>query len=108
MIQSELPSASSLVSPHAVMPWPPRIVPIACGFSALIAGDVEAQLEAGASPRHPHHRVAEDLRRQLFAVGGGGDGDTGVRVQVIDVRRVHQSVHGGVDRRRRSPLPCRV
>ena len=37
MISSEFASDSSLVSPHAVIPWPPRTTPIACGFSALIA-----------------------------------------------------------------------
>ncbi len=36
IIHREFASASSEVSPHAVMPWPPRIVPMACGFSALI------------------------------------------------------------------------
>ena len=36
MISSELASDSSDVSPHAVMPWPPRTQPIACGLSALI------------------------------------------------------------------------
>ena len=37
MIQSEFASASSDVSPHAVMPCPPRMQPIASGFAALIA-----------------------------------------------------------------------
>ena len=37
MIQSELASASSLVSPQAVMPWPPSTVPTACGLAALMA-----------------------------------------------------------------------
>ena len=37
MISSEFASASSDVSPHAVMPCPPRMTPMACGFSALIA-----------------------------------------------------------------------
>ena len=37
MIHSELASDSSDVSPHAVMPCPPRMQPMACGFSALIA-----------------------------------------------------------------------
>jgi hypothetical protein len=34
MIHSELRSASSLVSPQAVMPCPPRMQPTACGFFA--------------------------------------------------------------------------
>ncbi|MCY1239025.1 hypothetical protein D9M72_517950 [compost metagenome] len=37
MIHSELASASSLVAPQAVMPWPPRMVPTACGLASLIA-----------------------------------------------------------------------
>ncbi len=60
--------------------------------------DVQTQLEAGTTPRHPHHLVAEDLRRQFLAVGGGGDRDPGIGVQVVDVRGIHESVHRGVDR----------
>ncbi len=37
MIVSEFASHSSLVSPHAVMPWPPRMQPIAGGLARLIA-----------------------------------------------------------------------
>ncbi len=37
MILTELASHSSLVAPHAVMPCPPRMQPIACGFWSLIA-----------------------------------------------------------------------
>ena len=37
MIQSELASASADVSPQAVMPWPPRMQPIASGCCSLIA-----------------------------------------------------------------------
>ena len=37
MIQSEFFSDSSEVSPHAVMPWPPRMQPTACGLASLIA-----------------------------------------------------------------------
>ncbi len=37
MIQREFFSASALVAPHAVMPWPPRMHPIASGFFSLIA-----------------------------------------------------------------------
>ena len=32
MIQREFFSASALVAPHAVMPWPPRMQPTASGF----------------------------------------------------------------------------
>ncbi len=34
MIHRLLVSASSLVSPHAVIPWPPRKQPTACGLRA--------------------------------------------------------------------------
>ncbi len=37
MIHSELASASSLVSPQAVIPWPPRTQPTASGFARLIS-----------------------------------------------------------------------
>ena len=70
----------------------------------LDLGDVEAELEARTAPRHPHDLVAEDLLGQLLAVGRGRDRDAGVRVQVVDVRRVDEAVHGGVDRRRGTAL----
>ena len=35
MISSEFASHASLVSPQAVMPWPPRMTPIACGIGLL-------------------------------------------------------------------------
>jgi hypothetical protein len=37
MISSEFASHCSLVSPQAVMPWPPRTTPIACGFFSLMS-----------------------------------------------------------------------
>ena len=70
----------------------------------LDRGDVEAELEAGPAPRHPHDLLAEDLLGQRLAVGGGRDRDAGVGVQVVDVRGVHEPVHRGVDRRRRAAL----
>jgi hypothetical protein len=48
--------------------------------------------------------VAEAGLGQVLAVGGGGEGDPGVGVQVVDVGGVHQAVHRGVDRRRRPAL----
>ena len=64
----------------------------------LDRGDVQAQLETGAPPRHPRHLVPEDPRGQRFAVGGRGDRDPRVRVEVVHVGGVHQPMHGGVDR----------
>ena len=37
MISRLLASDSSLVAPQAVIPWPPRMQPIACGFFSAIA-----------------------------------------------------------------------
>ena len=104
MIHSEFASASSLVAPHAVMPCPPRITPTACGLVVVDRGDVEAELEAGAAPRHPDDLVAEDVLGEPLAVGRGRDRDAAVGVQVVDVRGRDQAVHRGVDRRRRAAL----
>ena len=70
----------------------------------LDLGDVEAELEAGPAPRHPHDLLAEDLLGQLLPVGGRRDRDAGVGVQVVDVRGVDEAVHRGVDRRRGAAL----
>ncbi len=104
MIHRLLASASSLVAPHAVMPWPPRMTPTASGWRVVDRGDVETELEPGASPRHPHDPVAVDVLGQLLAVDGGGDGDAAVGVEVVDVGGVDEAVHRGVDRRRRAAL----
>ena len=82
------------------MPCPPRMQPIACGFAVLDRRDVQAELEAGAAPWHPHHAVAEDGARERLAVGRGGDRDARVGVEVINVCGVDKAVHGRVDRRR--------
>ena len=70
----------------------------------LDLGDVQAELEAGPPPGHPHHLVTEDLLGQRLTVGRGRDRDPGVGVQVVHVRGVHQAVHRGVDRRRGAAL----
>ena len=70
----------------------------------LDRGDVQAQLETGTAPGHPENLVAEDLRGQRLAVHRGGNGDPGVRVQVVHVRGVHEAVHGGIDRGRGAAL----
>lgn len=89
----------------------PRGDPVAAEYAAdrlgvglLERGDVEPELEAGPPPRHPQHPVAEDPRGQFGAVLGGGDGDAGVGVQVVDVDGVDEAVHGGVDGRRGAAL----
>ncbi len=70
----------------------------------LDLGDVQAELEAGAAPGQPRHGVAEAGGGEPFAVGGGGERDPGVGVQVVDVGGVDQTVHGGVDGRSRAAL----
>ena len=72
---------------------------MACGLLLLDLGDVQAELEPGPPPGHPHDAVAEDLLGERLAVGRGGQRDAGVGMQVIDVGGVDQAVHGGVDGR---------
>ncbi len=62
--------------------------------------DVEAELEPRSSPRGPRDALAERLPRQRFAVRGRRERDPGVGMEVVDMGRVDQSVHRGVDRRR--------
>ena len=69
------------------------------GVRCLDRGDVEPELEAGATPRHPDDLAAEDLLRELRAVLGRRDRDARVGMQVVDVRGIHEAVHRGVDRR---------
>ena len=95
------PRTSSEVSPQAVMPWPPRIAPIASGCVAPDGGDVEAR--AGSPGRRhgdPGDPIAEAARGQRLAVGGRREGDPRIGVEVVDVRGVDEAVHRGVDRRR--------
>ena len=99
MISSEFASHASLVSPQAVMPWPPRMTPIASRVGLLHGGDLEAELEPRTPPRHPYDAVAEALLRQRLAVGRRRQRDPGVGMEMIDVRGVDESMHGGVDRR---------
>ncbi len=66
---------------------------------------VQPELEAGSPPRHPGDTIAEAVARQPFAVGCGGQRDARVRVQVVDVVRLDEPVHRGVDRWRRAAAP---
>ncbi len=90
------------MSPHAVMPCPPRMQPIALRVTLPDFGDVEPELEARAPPWHPNDLAAEDLGGETFTIGGRGDGDSGVGMQVVDVSGIDQPVHRGVDRRCRA------
>ena len=60
--------------------------------------DLQSELEARATPRYPDDLATEGLLRELLAVLRGGEGDTRIRMQVVDVLRVDESVHGGIDR----------
>ena len=53
MIQRLFASAFVLVSPHAVMPWPPRMQPIACGLASLMAAMSSPSWKPGR--RHGTH-----------------------------------------------------
>ena len=86
------------------MPCPPRMQPIASGFCSLIAAMSRPSWKPGR--RHGTHTTLPskiDLG-ELLAVRGGRDRDAGVGVQVVDVRRVDEAVHRGVDRRRGTTL----
>ena len=61
-----------------------RRSPAGC-FSAIAAMS-RPSWKPGTAPRHPDHPVAEALAGQRLAVGGGGQRDAGVGVQVVDVR----------------------
>ena len=108
MISSEFASHASEVSPQAVMPWPPRITPIASGRSRRIAAMSRPELEAGPPPRDPRDPVAEAAPGQRLAVGGGRERDAGVRMEVVDVVGVDAapciavSIDGAAP-----PRPCR-
>ncbi len=104
MIHSELASASSLVAPQAVMPCPPRMVPMACGLASLIAAMSRPSWNPGR-----RHGTQTTLSPKIFAVSASPSTAVamampGVRVQVVHVRGVHEPVHGGVDRRRGAAL----
>ncbi len=67
---------------------------------ALHRGDVDAELEAGAPPRHPDDAIAEALLGERLAVDGRRQRDARVGVEVVDVIGVDEAVHRRVDRRR--------
>ena len=82
----------------------PRGQAVAAQDHALEAGaglvdalDQQRELEPWSPPRHPGDLLPEALLGQLFAVGGGGQRDDGVGVEMIDVRDPEQPVHRGVD-----------
>ena len=104
MIRRLRSSTSWLVEPHAVSPCPPRTAPMTPSRS-----DSSRMLRPSSQPGRFHgthaDRPAPDLVDQLLAVGGAGQGDDAVGVQMVDVCVVDQCVHGGVDRRRGTARP---
>ncbi len=62
--------------------------------------DIEAELESWTPPVHTHDFVAEAILRERGAIDARGEGDDGIGMQVIDVIRIDESMHGGIDRRR--------
>ena len=63
MIRSEFSFASSEVSPQAVMPCPPRMVPIACGLARAISAMSSRRRTGLASVRRPTARRASRTDR---------------------------------------------
>ena len=53
IIHSEFFAHCALVSPHAVMPWPPRMQPTACGLASLMAAMSRPSWKPGR--RHGTH-----------------------------------------------------
>ena len=60
------------------------------GVGFLDFGDVQTELPAGPAPGYPGDLVAEGPGGEGFAVGGGCEGDAGIRMQVVDVCGVDQ------------------
>ena len=104
MIHNELASDSSEVSPHAVMPCPPRMQPTDCGLASLIAAMSRPSWKPGR--RQGTHTT---LSPKISLVSASPSAAVAIAmprvgVQVVDVRGVDQPVHGGVDRRRGTAL----
>jgi hypothetical protein len=78
------------------------------GVRRLDRGDVQPELEARAAPGNPHHPVTEALLGERLAVSCCSQRDPAVGVQVVDVWRLHQRVHGRVDARCRSAPPVQA
>ena len=70
--------------------------------------DLEAELESRASPRHPHDAIAEALLGQRLAVRRRRQRDARVRMEMIDMRGIDETVHRGVDRGCRAAAPVQA
>ena len=77
---------------------------MACGFSALIAAMSRPSWKPGRRHGTQATRSPKHSSVSFSPVRGGRQRDPGVGVQVVDVRGVDETVHRGVDRRRRAAL----
>ena len=101
-------SHSSLVSPQAVMPCPPRTQPIASRVLVPIGRRCPVpSWKPGRRHGTQTTRSPKISRGQLLAVGGGRQGDAGVGVQVVDVQR-HRRGRASRCRSTARPRPCRA
>jgi hypothetical protein len=71
--------------------------PLEAWTGVVKALDAQRELEPGSPPWHPGHLLPEALLGELLAIGGGGQCDDGIRVEVVDVRNPEQPVHRRVD-----------
>ena len=78
--------------------------PLEAGTGVVDALDPQRELEPWSPPRDPGNLLPEALLGQLLAVGGGGQRDDGIWVEVVDVRGPQQPVHRGVDAGRGATL----
>jgi hypothetical protein len=62
--------------------------------------ELEAEIETGALPSGPDDIVTIDRLGELLAVFGGGDGNRGVRMRVVDMGARHEGVERRIDRGR--------
>ncbi len=99
MISNEFCSACSLSVAPGGDAMPTQDATDGLRVRRLDRGNVQAELEAGAPPRHPHHPIPERLTGQFFPVDRGRQRDPRIRVQMIHMRRVHQTMHRRVNRR---------
>ena len=100
MISSEFASHSSLVAPQAVMPWPPRMHPIASGWSRCTAAMSSPSWKPGRrhgthTTRSPKHSLVSASPSAAVARAMPASGCRWSTCAELD-----QAVHRRVDRRR--------
>src|SRR5699024_11943320 len=78
-------------------PMPTQDAPHGLRVLLLDLSDVEPELETRPAPGHPDDLLAVDLPGELLTIHRGSNGDTGIRVQVINIGGIAQSVYRGID-----------